>query len=265
MNLPFPVLLGIEKAIEAVLRLDEPTRTRLAELDGKTIQVNLSSPNLSLLLSVVGSAVHLSQAEPDTGEVMGITADATISGSLSALRSLIDGNDAIYTGKVTLEGDIGVGQSLKQLLAQLDPDWQDAVSPVLGDGLTHRLDMAQTGFFAWLGRTRTAASSNTSEYLHPGRVVSGRHESPIFQISVRSITDSMDEQRDTCTAPGKAYSSGSGRVGTDFCQAGTGAVNAARFSTRRHRRRADAATGQSKAVLQRTCPSTNRKYLKRHG
>jgi ubiquinone biosynthesis protein UbiJ len=165
MNLPFPVLLGIEKAIEAVLRLDEPTRTRLAELDGKTIQVNLSSPNLSLLLSVVGSAVHLSQAEPDTGEVMGITADATISGSLSALRSLIDGNDAIYTGKVTLEGDIGVGQSLKQLLAQLDPDWQDAVSPVLGDGLTHRLDMAQTGFFAWLGRTRTAASSNTSEYL----------------------------------------------------------------------------------------------------
>ena len=161
MNLSFLFLPAVEKSIEAVLKMDPDTRGRLASINGKSIRVNISSPAVSLLLSVAEGRVLL--ALPDDND--GLDPDLTISGSIASLRSLLDGNDAVYTGDVGIEGDIGTSGQLKQILVLLDPDWQDALSPYLGDGLTHRLDMAQADLGRWLRRTREGVRQNTSEYL----------------------------------------------------------------------------------------------------
>ncbi|MFK7859109.1 MAG: SCP2 domain-containing protein [Granulosicoccus sp.] len=163
MNLPFPITLALEKAIDAMLRMDPETRERLAALDGCVIRVNVTSPPVTTLLTVVDSKVFL--AQPDDTNGPDPHTDTTITGSLSALHSLLDGNDAVYKGEVQIAGDIGVSQQLKQIVAQLDPDWQDAVSPFLGDSLTHRLDRAQSRLSAWLRRSRDSFDQNTSEYL----------------------------------------------------------------------------------------------------
>ena len=160
MNLPFPLLLALEKSIEAVLRMDPDTRERLGSIDGKTLRVNVTAPSISLSLSVNNGCVQLTQ--PDDSEA---SADTIISGSLADLRSLLNGNQAVYSGDVLIEGDIGTSQQLKQIVAKIDPDWQDAISPYLGDGLTHRLDMAQARLSRWLGRTRTSARDNSRDYL----------------------------------------------------------------------------------------------------
>lgn len=163
MNLPFPIAAAAEKAIEAVLRIDPETRERLSLLNGKTIRVNITAPELSVLLSVVDGTIQLANPDPALAEEPGI--DTAISGSLSALRSLLDGNDAVYKGQVVIEGDVGVSAHLKQVMAQIDPDWQDAISPYIGDGVTHRLDVVQGALKRWVERTRRSAGQNTREYL----------------------------------------------------------------------------------------------------
>lgn len=163
MNLPFPLALAFEKAITAVLRMDPETCERLAAIEGSVVRVNVKAPSFSVMLTVVNGKVLLAQPDDSNGE--DASADTTISGSLSALRSLLNGNDAVYKGDVTIEGDIGLSQHLKLLFSQLDPDWQEAVSPYLGDSLTHRLDIAQSRLGSWLKRSRDSFSLNTSDYL----------------------------------------------------------------------------------------------------
>lgn len=163
MNLPFPLLLALEKSIETLLKMDPETRERLGAVDGKTLQVNVSAPSVSLLLSINDGCVQL--MHPDTSEDIESSADTTISGSLADLRSLLNGNEAVYSGDVLIEGDIGTSQQLKQIIAKIDPDWQDAISPYLGDGLTHRLDMTQARLGRWIERTRSSARMNGRDYL----------------------------------------------------------------------------------------------------
>lgn len=161
MKLPLLITSGLERVIASVLDMDPDTQSRLQSLDGKVIRINVLNPSLSLTVSIVDGRVQLDSIdEHDT-----IIADTTITGRLSALRSLAGSNDAVYRGDVQIEGDIDTSQQVKQLVAGLDPDWQEAVSGYLGDGITHKLDVAQQGFLQWLDRTRHSARSNTSEYL----------------------------------------------------------------------------------------------------
>ena len=194
MKLPSPLLITAEKAIAAVLRMDPDTQSRLSALDGKVIKLNVVNPQFAILISVADGHISLDQAlneERDEQDEHGksVTADTTISGSLSDLRSLMNSNDALFTGAVKIEGDIGVSHQLKQIVEKLDPDWQDAVSPYLGDGITHRLDVLQSGFTRWLKRTGEALRMNTGEYLQE------EVELVAAESQVRVFNEDVDEVR----------------------------------------------------------------------
>ena len=158
MSLPFPLSLAVETAINAVLRMDPETQTKLLAIDAKMVRFNVQQPSLDLCLTFDDGRVNVLNDEH-------APTDTTISGSLAALKSLTDGNDALYTGEVTIEGDLALGQQLKEIMAGVDPDWQEAVSPLIGDTLTHRLDRLQQNFSGWSTRTRRNARQNTSDYL----------------------------------------------------------------------------------------------------
>ena len=157
MSIPLPLSVAIEKGVEALLRLDPETRQKLSALNDKTIRVTVTQPSLTLVLSVVNECVYV---VGDADQV-----DTSITGSLKALRSLSDGNDALYRGEVRIEGDLAAGQQLKDVIASLDPDWEELVSPLLGDTLTHRLSTAAGEFSRWLDRTQSSFTQNTREYL----------------------------------------------------------------------------------------------------
>lgn len=152
-----PLHIVVERAIEAVLTLDPDTRQRLDVLDGKLIRLDVRSPSLSLCLSICDGRVFVVGGEAE--------ADTTLSGTALALRSLMAGNAALYRGEVIIEGDLAVGSQLKEILAGLDPDWEEALSPWLGDGLTHRLGTLSRQLTHWLSRSRRSLGSDTRDYL----------------------------------------------------------------------------------------------------
>lgn len=158
MHLPVPVAQALEKAIESCLVLDTESRDRLQQLDGKLIRICIDAPELIVDFSVCDGRVFLCCA--DEAQI-----DTTIRGSFQSLLSLLRSTDAMYTGDVKLDGDVHVAQSLKDILRELDPDWQQVLDPLLGDILTHRIDQLQARFRRWLGRVREGFEQNSSEYL----------------------------------------------------------------------------------------------------
>jgi len=157
-TLPSPLNVAIEAGIQSLLKLDPDTRERLQALEGKVIAINVKQPSVSVCLSIVDQQVL----------VLGILdepADTSITGSLNALRSLSSGNDALYEGRLKIEGDLGVGQQFKDIVTGLDPDWESFLSPVLGNTLVHQLSVAGQNFFSWFDRSKESMRLNTSEYL----------------------------------------------------------------------------------------------------
>lgn len=149
---------ALEKAIDTLLRLDPVSRQRLALLDGRVIRVIASAPLLDVTAIVTGGRVSVSSDHDD--EV-----DLTISGSVVALRSLTESQDAVHSGEVSISGDIRVASHLREILAGIDPDWQELISPVIGDTATHKLERAGRDAMQWLSRTRESFGEDTHDYL----------------------------------------------------------------------------------------------------
>lgn len=182
MSTPLPLVVAIERGIEAALSLDPDTRQRIHCIDGKVIKLCISSPQITLALSIVDGRVYVIGADDEQ-------ADTTITGSLRALRSLTQDNGALYKGEVLIEGDIGLGQTLKEVLGALDPDWEELISPFIGDLLAHRIGVQRQRLSAWFARTESAFKQNSSEYL--------QEESEILapNSQVRAFCAEVDELR----------------------------------------------------------------------
>jgi ubiquinone biosynthesis protein UbiJ len=185
-TLPSPINVAIEQGIDALLRLDPETRNRLDQLEGRVIAVNVVRPDLELVFSIVGKRVNVI-GKVDT------PADTTFTGSLSAFRSLSSGNDALYKGDVSIEGDMHIGQQLKEIVAKLDPDWEEFLSPVFGDTVVHQLTVAGQSLSSWLSRPRSSFEQNTSEYLQEeAELLAPNSEVRDFCLDVDAVRASAD-------------------------------------------------------------------------
>lgn len=158
MDLPIPLAFAIQQGIAAALHLDPHTKDALASLSGKVIRVEVTSPAIVFHLIVLEGEVDVEgsfDGEPDT----------TISGSASDLLSLRQKNDAMYTGAVKISGDMGTGEQLRQLINNIEIDFEEVVAPVTGDAIAHQLGRFGSQLGAWFGDTGASMKTNTSEYL----------------------------------------------------------------------------------------------------
>lgn len=184
--LPSTINVAIEQGIEALLQLDPDTRARLDELEGRVIAVNIVPPEIQIVLSIVERRIHL-LGHLDT------PADTTFTGSLSAFRSLSDGNNVLYKGDVTVEGDLHLGQQLKDIVTRLDPDWEEFLSLILGDMVAHQIALGGQSFSSWLSRTRLSLEQNTSDYLQEeAELLAPNSEVRCFCLDVDCLRASAD-------------------------------------------------------------------------
>ena len=158
--LPLPVAVFLERAVRALLRHDPDTRERVSRsLEGRVVRVRVTRPAVELAIAVVDGRV-------DVLRVFDGEADVTIEGSLAAFRSLQQGNDALYDGRVRVTGDLGIARSLREIVAGLDIDPEELAAPIVGGTLARRLGVAGRGARAWLGRMRASFRANAAEYLN---------------------------------------------------------------------------------------------------
>lgn len=182
------VLGGLESAINAALALDPATRERLSELEGRVIAIELKGTGHTLYLLPANDGLRL-MAHFD-GSV-----DTTLRGAPFALFRMNSGKpgEGLFSGDVTIDGDVELGQRIQRIFQQLDIDWEEHLSRLTGDIIAHQVGNGVRNLFAWGKQAADTLGMDTSEYLQYEReILPTRHELEAFLGDVDELRISCD-------------------------------------------------------------------------
>jgi len=176
----------LTSAFNNYLSLDPEAPDKLRAFDGKLVCIDIRGPDKRLYLSINDNRVTVLEQhdeEPDT----------TISGSPAALFKLGVNRDAaplFFKGEVEIRGDTRLGRQFKSLLADLQIDWEEHFSRLIGDTAAHQLFRAVNELRDWGRSAAGNFAEDVGEYLQEESrdVVSGAEMEAFYQ--------QVDELRD---------------------------------------------------------------------
>lgn len=177
---------ALEAALNAALRLDPDVFDRLGGFAGKVIAIELRGFDLTLYVIPGPDGLALMsdyRGEPDT----------VMSGTPLALGRMMLGPDAsqvLFSGEVTIRGDVETGQRFKRLLDSLDIDREEQLSRLTGDVVAHKLGDLLRATAAWGQDALGILGTNAAEYLQQEA-----HDLPLPE-DVRAFLREVDTLRD---------------------------------------------------------------------
>jgi len=166
VQIPLPFLSAIETAFNAWLKLDGESLPRFTALDGKIIRFHITGLDLNLYFLPATSGIQVLGNYPD--EAQGGIVDATIHGSPMALIRLSTSNnagEAMLKSDVEIEGDMRVAEKFSAILREVDIDWEELLSKLVGDIVAHQAGQVTRNVTGWLKDTADAMQQNTGEYI----------------------------------------------------------------------------------------------------
>ena len=192
MQLPAALLKGLESTINRYLRLDPDSSARMATLDGRCIGIELLGLDLQLFIHPGEKGIRLSDQLDDTAEP-----DTVLRGTPLGMARLGLGQDTgktLFSGDVTISGDVETGQAFKGILDAMDIDWEEQLSKLTGDIIAHQLAKGARRVGTVLTHGRRTLEQDIGEYLQEElRVLPSRIETENFSTAVTRL--SMDADR----------------------------------------------------------------------
>jgi ubiquinone biosynthesis protein UbiJ len=178
---------GLETALNGYLGLDPVTRQRLAALHGRTVGVEMAGLGLTLFFTADEAGVlqvyGRHEGEPDCW-LRGTPLDLLRAGDREA------GADQLFSQRVRIEGDSGLAQRFGAILGDVDIDWEEHLSRIVGDVAAHEVGSAARAARELGQRTGRTAEQNLREYLQEeSRLLPTRYE-------VKEFLDAVDVLRD---------------------------------------------------------------------
>ncbi len=182
------LLTALETALNYYLQLDPESLRRLGRLQGKVIAIELRGLESTIYALPGSSGLQLHPKWED--EV-----DTTISGTPLALTrmGLGDSSKVLFSGDVTISGDVETGQQFKRILDGMDIDWEEQLSRLTGDLIAHRTgDLVRDGL-RWGRRALRSLQLDVAEYLQEeSRILPGRGEFAEFTEQVERLRDDTE-------------------------------------------------------------------------
>ena len=189
MQLPAGVISGLESVINRYLRLDPDTAARMAALAGHCIGINLQVLDLQLFIYPGTQGIQLRDhidGEPDTvlhGTPLGM---ARLGLGKSTEKTL-------FSGTVSIIGDVETGQAFKAVLDDMDIDWEEQLSMLTGDVIAHQLNNTAKRAGQAFRHSRRTLEKDIGEYLQEElRVLPARIETENFSAAVTRISIDTD-------------------------------------------------------------------------
>lgn len=189
MSLPQSFIATLETACNRYLALDDEALPKLAKFEGKVIAIEILGINQKIYMfpSAEGMMI-LGDFDAD--------ADTTLSGTPMALARLGMADDpasVMFSGDVQISGDIRLGNQFKKVLQQLNIDWEEQLSKLVGDVAAHQIGNAVRDFSRWFQRINLSMHLNTGEYLQEEvRMVVGKAELDRFVKNVDELRDAVE-------------------------------------------------------------------------
>ncbi len=180
------LLSGATHVVNQVLKLDPHTLENMGALEGKILSVTLTDLGLTLYLLPNARGVQLSSEAVEHP-------DAALRGTTFVLLQLLGGG-SLGSGRISLEGDSHFVQTLQTIFKQVDIDWEEPLSRMIGDPLAHSLGKATRSAWQWGRQTAAVNQQNCREYLQEEyRLLPPREEMNDFFFDVNKLR--MDTDR----------------------------------------------------------------------
>lgn len=179
---------ALETAVNAALALDPETLRRFAAMEGKVIALELQAPRLRLFLEPNAKGLRLMSYFDGT-------ADTTLTGTLAGFLKLSRGapGAGLFTGEVTIQGDVELGQKFQRIFSALDFDWEEHLSHLTGDVIAHQAVNLLRDFGAWMQQAGENLRRGTSDFLQEeSGILPTRPEVEAFTRAVETLRADAD-------------------------------------------------------------------------
>jgi ubiquinone biosynthesis protein UbiJ len=191
---------GLEAVLNAYLRLEPEVNARMARLHGKVICLDITGIDQKLYFvpSIDRLQVHgRHEAEPDT----------LLRGSLGALASLgldQDKRTQLFGGRVEVIGDATLAHRFGKILADMDIDWEEQFSRLIGDVPAHQAGRLLRGLGDWAHNARRSLEMDLGEYLQEEvRLLPRAEEIALFANQVDDLRDDVERLAARCQRLGR--------------------------------------------------------------
>ncbi len=155
-------LQTLQHVLNMALSLDPELPERLTSLDQKVLQLDITGTPLTFNITPCAGELQLSPASA-------ATPDCTIRGSVFALTQLGLAQDFKQTreslNNISIEGDLELAQDFKKLLAELNIDWEEGLSTIVGDIAANFLGNRVRGAYSWTQQSAQSLQMNITEFL----------------------------------------------------------------------------------------------------
>lgn len=163
-----------------LLRQAQWARKRLAEHAGKQLQVELPLATVLLRIAADGNVEAAESAAP---------ADLTVTLSPNSLARLPVDRDAAWR-EARVDGDGELAAAISYVVANLQWDYEDDLSLVVGDVAAYRIARGARQLSAWPGQAALSLAQGIGEYLAEERQLLAT------KLCAEEFTEDVDELRD---------------------------------------------------------------------
>ncbi|MGI9333167.1 MAG: ubiquinone biosynthesis accessory factor UbiJ [Gammaproteobacteria bacterium] len=184
----------VDRAVNIVLSADPEGRSGFAELEGRSVLLEVEGWDLRFILRPQAHGVRIAACSHDAAEVPGGSgADVVIVGTPGALFGLAGRTDAaagMLPDDLRITGDVAVAQALSRAAARLDIDWEALLARATGDMAAHRIARGARTTAKFGRETLERLLEQGGEYLREESEVAARgHEIELYATEVDRLRD----------------------------------------------------------------------------
>lgn len=181
-----------EHTLNALLARDPAAPARLARLAGSRLLFRLAQPRLALVLAFSASGLELRHASPDDEDA----ADAVVELDSETLGSLLGGETIeglMFGGRLAVRGRTQLLEEARELLLDLDLDWEGELARWLGDTPANSLAEGLRRLSRWGLRTRQELQSDIREFVfEEAKLLPGRAQFDVVRDHLTELEVATD-------------------------------------------------------------------------
>lgn len=183
-------LKTLQVALNAALTLDEQMPEKLNALEGKVLKLVITPLNAYFFIRFSNKEILLLERyeeQPDT---------YIYSSPLGLIRlSILPSSQArsLFNDQIRIEGDVELGQKIKQLFDELDIDWEGHLAEFTGDVVAHQIGSFVRKGLQFKKQLSNSMRLNVSDYLHEElRLMPSKNEIEDFFKDIDELSLDME-------------------------------------------------------------------------
>ncbi|HAA46712.1 MAG: hypothetical protein XD36_1327 [Halomonas sp. 54_146] len=189
---PTLLLAGCERTLNALLARDPAAPARLAKLSGSRLLIRLEQPHLELVIHYHHAGLDLMRGDGvDEADV-----DAVVELTPETFSQWVSGASVerlMFEGKLAIRGHIHLLEATRELLFDLDIDWESELAHWLGDTPAHSLAEGLRRAARWGLRAKDELMQDVSEYVfEEARLLPGKQQRNVLREHLTELEIATD-------------------------------------------------------------------------